>query len=194
MDRLASRLLGSVTKLFQPSKADKLEDFGPNQHWKIFYDNDNFCETSYDEDLFNYHKILKSFMDKQNCNDEDDNVENSERISIDEGYIKVANWLRNQHEEQNTDYEVNYTLEKPDAIAVIASDEVNANESATEENYEDHIYAEVVEVQVHQETLRDNEADNTDLLEDNAHMTIVLENIIKDEHKIIIHVTNRNET
>ena len=67
MDRLAARLLGSVTKLFQPTKADKLEDFGSN-YWKIFYDNENFCETSYDEDLFNYHKILKSFINKQNCN------------------------------------------------------------------------------------------------------------------------------
>ena len=30
--------------------------------------------------------------------------------------------------------------------------------------------------------------------DDNGHMTIVLENVIKDEHKIIIHVTNKNET
>ena len=185
MDRIAARFFGSVTKLFQPTKADKLEDFGSN-YWKIFYDNENFCETSYDEDLFNYHKILKSFMDKQNCNN--DNEDTAETISIDEGYIKVANWLRNQHEEQNTDYEVNYTLEKPDAITVLASEEVIANENVTE-NYEDHIYAEVVEVQVH-ETPTDTQSDT----DDNGHMTIVLENVIKDEHKIIIHVTNKNET
>ena len=52
-----------------------------------------------------------------------------------------------------------------------------------------HIYAEVVEVQVH-ETPTDNQSDT----DDNGHMTIVLENVIKDEHKIIIHVTNKNDT
>ena len=193
MDRLASRFISSVTKLFgqnnEDLKTESLEDFG-SRYWKIFYDSKHGGD-SYDEDLLNYHNILKTFIDKQNCND-DTNAEETETITIDEGYIKVAKWLKDQHDQQYDEVTPeNYAIDRLPNVPDIEVPQEMIMACPEEE----HIYAEVIVAEIHQPPANDLLYNVT--LEDSNEkedMTIVLENVIKDEHKIVIHVTNLNQT
>ena len=192
MDRLASRFISSVTKLFGQNneglKTESLEDFG-SRYWKIFYDSKHGGD-SYDEDSLNYHNILKTFIDKQNCND-DNNAEETETITIDEGYIKVAKWLKDQHDQQYDEVtHENYSI---DRLPTVPDIEV-PQEMIMACPEEEHIYAEVIEAEIHQPPANDLFNDNLEDSNEKEDMTIVLENVIKDEHKIVIHVTNLNQT
>ena len=181
-------------------------------YWNIFYGNDN--ADRYDEDLFNYHKILKTFIDKQNCNDD----EAEETDSVKEGYQKVAQWLKDQHDTENNIESINGDESINDEPHIISGNDLNHRHL----HYlpeEEPIYAEVIEVEIHnppeEVNLQDDPAidltnEPIDVENEVAALEVIEKNIseelknlalleealekkdkiIKEEHKIVIHVKN----